>query len=626
MTTTIPADPGTSTDLGSVTASRWRDPWWIASIGVSVVLVALVMWPIIDAGRAALDLIWRPTGDWAVLTLRVEDVGRATPMVGPYSRFGWSHPGPLMYWLLAIPYHLFGDRPEAILAAAAFLNAITIAAFGAVAWRRGRLPFVAVTMAAIAVLLHAMGPQMIRDPWNPYITLLPLALFVLLAWSIAEGDWWMWPFAAFVFSFELESHVGYLPMLGLVSATALFITWRARRDRPMLPASRNHRLTIIISTVAVLVFCWYPVLVDQFVGTGNLGDIIRYFASPGSSTAGLGDAIHQMARQLAIPGAPWLGQKELAGANGSLVGASVVALVVPVLAMAGAILLAIRSRCASALRLDIIVVASAIAGFIATAQVVGPIYDWIIRWWWVIAALWWMSIVWSVWSALVTHLRNSDQRRIATVLLTGMALLVTIRAVRPIVDASKRTPAPNASASEVLGNFLPQTIDALRGSGPVLVESTGSVRGDYGDAIRLELERNGVEIVATKDIAYRLGTERSLTSRTPVATLWIVNADAIADFRQDPSMDFIAMWDPLNAEERAAFRIDEAALQQQFIAAGRPDLAIAITNGTGNVDRDGADVAGVDQELLRSIESRRRKGDPVAIFIGPSPAQIWGQN
>lgn len=95
-------------------AQWWRDPWAIASVIVAAILTAIVIWPLLDAGRAALELVWRPSGDWAVLTMRVEDVGRHTPLVGPYSRFGWNHPGPLMYWLLAFPYHLFGDRKSVV--------------------------------------------------------------------------------------------------------------------------------------------------------------------------------------------------------------------------------------------------------------------------------------------------------------------------------------------------------------------------------------------------------------------------------------------------------------------------------------------------------------------------------
>ncbi|HBU01198.1 MAG TPA: hypothetical protein DEB20_01285, partial [Acidimicrobiaceae bacterium] len=222
-------------------AQWWRDPWAIASVIVAAILTAIVIWPLLDAGRAALELVWRPSGDWAVLTMRVEDVGRHTPLVGPYSRFGWNHPGPLMYWLLAFPYHLFGDKPEALLAAAATLNALTVAALSAVAWRRGRLPLVALTMAATAILIHAMGPEMIRDPWNPFITLLPLALTVFLVWSVIEGDFWMWPPLAFLVSFELQSHIGYLPMLAMLGVSVFAIAWRRKSFNTLLPTSTKQR-------------------------------------------------------------------------------------------------------------------------------------------------------------------------------------------------------------------------------------------------------------------------------------------------------------------------------------------------------------------------------------------------
>jgi hypothetical protein len=151
------------------------------------------------------------------------------------------------------------------------------------------------------------------------------------------------------------------------------------------------------------------------------------------------------------------------------------------------------------------------------------------------------------------------------------------------------------------------------------VESTGSVRGDYADAIRLQLERAGIGVTASVDTAYRLGPQRSITERPPVATVWIVNADAIVDYRQMPEMRFVAIWDPLDPADRDTFFVDEHRLQEQLTAAGRPDLALALTNGAGNVDTEGTNLDGVDQDLLDHVESLRRKGDPVAIFIGPPP-------
>ena len=599
-------------------AQWWRDPWAIASIIVASILTAIVIWPLLDAGRAALELVWRPSGDWAVLTLRVEDVGRHTPLVGPYSRFGWNHPGPLMYWLLTFPYHLFGDRPEALLAAAATLNALTVAALSAVAWRRGRLPLVALTMTATAILVHAMGPAMIRDPWNPFITLLPLALTVFLVWSVIEGDFWMWPPLAFLVSFELQSHIGYLPMLAMLGVSVFAIAWRRKSFKTLLPTSTKQRWWVLGLSSAVVIGCWLPVLLDQVAGTGNLGAIAHYFLTNGDSPAGFGTAFHVAADQLRFPSAPWLGRSELAGLDGALLGSGLAALVVPILSMAGSLWLAVRTRVLAALRLQLVVIATALGGLIATARVTGPLFDWVVRWWWVIASLWWLSIIWVLWSVLYERITSQSMQRIATGLLAVVATVVTLAATGPITSATSSTPPPSPSTGIVLDGFLQQTLDALQGSGPLLVVTTGSVRGDYGDALRLQLERAGIQVVAESNMISHLGPQRSESNRTPVGTLWIVSADQITQFKADPSMKFLGGWDPLTQDERDQFFIAQSLLQDQLIAAGRVDLAEALTNGSGGVDTAAKTLDGVDPTLVDRVEALRRKGDPVAVFLGPA--------
>ena len=593
------------------------DPWKICCLIVAVALTALVMWPVIDSGRAALDLLWRPSGDWAVLTLRVEDVGTHTPLVGPYSRFGWNHPGPLMYWFLALPYHLFGDRPESILAAAAALNALTVAGIGALAWRRGRLPLVALSMAALAVLIHALGPSTIRDPWNPFLTLLPLALLTFLAWSILEGDHWMWPPFALAASFEIQSHVGYLPMITVLIGTLLLIAWRSDSLRSLFPASRRRRLWIVGLSVATLLACWAPVVIDQISRTGNLGAIVEYFLSNSERPAGFATAFHVAADQLRLPAAPWLGRPELAGSDGALLGADLLALVVPVAAMAAALWLALKSGARSAVHLQMLVIALCIAGLISTARVVGPLYDWIVRWWWVLACLWWLSIAWALWSALLTRLMGATSERIVISATAVLSTMIVLSATGPIRHSAAFAAPPSPSIGTVLNGFLQPTLSALEGSGPLLVVTTGSVRGDYGDAVRLQLERAGIEVVAEVDKVNHLGPERSETERTATATLWIVSAQAISEFRNDPAMRYLGGWDPLTPEERGRYLEEQALLQDQLIAVGRVDLAEALTNGDGGVDTGAKGLAGIDQDLLLRVETTRRKGDPVAVFLGP---------
>jgi len=612
----VPTAPGTAAPGDIVDRTRSR-----LALALGLLIVAVVTWPLVRAGLTALDELWRPTGDWAVLTLRVDDVGRHTPIVGPYSRFGWNHPGPLLYWLLAGPYHLLGARPVSLLAAAAFVNAGAVAATLALTWRRGGLPLLAGTGAALTVLCHSIGPALLRDPWNPYVTVLPLALFTFLAWSAVEGDRWAWPALLGVGSFLVQSHVGYAVMVGAVGVAAVGLAWSRRDQVPLLPRSPRARQALVVVTAAVAVAAWAPVLVDEVAGSGNLTDIARYFADSDERPAGLGTALGQAAEHLALPDAPWLGAPEPAGADGAILGGDLGALVLPVAAFGLALLAAARTRQGAAVRFQALVGVLAFSGLVATSRITGPVFAYLVRWWWVVACLWWLSTLWAAGVALARWpVLPTVARRAVPWAATSLLVLVLVAGSFRTAGAAPDAITPDPSATQVLGHVLDPAVEgvaALAGSGPVLVVTTGSVWGTTGDALRLALERAGIQVAAPPSETFRFGPQRSADERTPVATVWVVSADAATEWLAHPEVVRVAGWDPLELPDRLAFLADEAVLQQQLIAAGRPDLAEAVATGGGGVDSGARDLPGVDQDLLARVEAIRRKGDPVGIYVGP---------
>jgi len=589
-----------------------------AAVVVGLLVIVVTTWPMVRAALAALDEQWRPTGDWAVLNLRVDDVGRLTPFVGPYSRFGWNHPGPLLYWVLALPYHLLGGRPVALLAAAGLVNAAAVAATLALAWRRGGLPLLLATAAAVGLLGQAIGPALLRDPWNPYVTIVPLALFTFLAWSLAEGDRWMWPAAVGVGSFLVQSHVGYAVMVAAVGSAAAAIAWRRRGTVALLPPDRRGRRALVVLTVSIAVLTWAPVMIDEVAGTGNLTDIARYFLSSDEAPAGNAVAIGQAARHLTLPDAPWLGDREPNGEDGAILGGHLGGLVIALGAFGLALLAAAKARQWEAVRFQGLVGVLALSGLVATSRITGPVFAYLVRWWWVIACLWWLSTLWSAGVAL-THWARIPRpaRRVLPWLVAPLLALVVLTTSARTAGAAADAATPDPSATEVLGHLLDPTVAALQGSGPVLVVPTGSVWGTTADAVRLELERNGVEGAAPPRDAYRFGPQRSTDERQPVATVWVVSADAATEWTTHPEVTRLAGWDPLELPDRLAYLVEEGQLADQLTAAGRPDLAQALATGGGGVDSAAADLPGVDQDLLDRVEAVRRKGDPVAIFLGP---------
>jgi hypothetical protein len=362
------------------------------------------------------------------------------------------------------------------------------------------------------------------------------------------------------------------------------------------------------------------VAIDEVTGSGNVTEIARYFVSSDDAPAGAGVALGQAARHLAVPDAPWLGDLEPNGPDGAILSGDLLALLLPLAAFGLALAAAARARQWSAVRFQGLVGVLAASGVVATSRITGPVFGYLVKWWWVIACLWWLSTLWSAGVALIRWARLPRAARAALPWLVAPLLVVVVLATtaRTAADADDAA-TPDPSATAVLGHLLDPTVDALGDTGPVLVVATGSIWGTTADAVRLELERNGIEVSARPDDAFRFGPERSAEERPPEATVWVVSADAAFEWTHfHPEVALLASWDPLLPEERLLYLAEVAQLSDQLVAAGRPDLAEAVATGGGGVDSEAADLVGVDQDLLARVEAVRRKGDPVAIFLGPA--------
>jgi hypothetical protein len=123
-------------------------------------------------------------------------------LLGPYSRFGWFHPGPALYYLLAVPYRLTGGSSGSLAFAALSINAGAVLGITLIARRRGGLPLLLITSVFVLLLMRTLGAQFLRDPWNPFVTLLPFLLLLFVAWSIACADRWALPVGAAVAPFS----------------------------------------------------------------------------------------------------------------------------------------------------------------------------------------------------------------------------------------------------------------------------------------------------------------------------------------------------------------------------------------------------------------------------------------
>ncbi|MEO9223629.1 MAG: hypothetical protein ABI276_01405, partial [Acidimicrobiales bacterium] len=273
--------------------------------------VALALVPIVVAVVRALSSSWYLASDDAVLTLRAFDVfSLHPPLLGSWSSgSGWAginfnNPGPLQFWLLAIPVRILGPTVGVVVGQGT-LNALAV---GAVAWlarRRGGSWFALATMVGVLGLEWAMGSVLLFDVWQPHAAVLPCAVLLFAVWAIAAGDVAGLPFVVVAGSLLAQMHLSYIIVApGLaVGGLALLAAWvrGAAGEERQGRARRTARW--FAWSIAGGVVLWLPTIIQQFtVHPGNLTELARASgASGGPPATGVSGAVHTVGSVVALP-------------------------------------------------------------------------------------------------------------------------------------------------------------------------------------------------------------------------------------------------------------------------------------------------------------------------------------
>lgn len=103
-------------------------------------LTGVSLLPVLAALLSAAMHQWTEFGDYALIDMRVRDVFSSdVPLVGTYSRYGWNHPGPLMYWLMAPVARVLGGSSRATIASHALFQGVAVIWLVRLAWVKGAL-------------------------------------------------------------------------------------------------------------------------------------------------------------------------------------------------------------------------------------------------------------------------------------------------------------------------------------------------------------------------------------------------------------------------------------------------------------------------------------------------------
>jgi hypothetical protein len=270
VASTLTAFPQASTMVAgrlmrrSGAALLWCAPPLLAGLGAAL--------PILDSTLKAVRAGWMPAGDDGIIATRAYDVlSSHTPLVGQYSEAGlvihgqvMHSPGPMLYWLLALP-----ARFGAVSSLPVTMGAVnTLAVVGCVmlARRRGGLVLMLGAALAVALMCRSLGGEVFHDVWNPSAALFPFLLLVFLGWSLACGDAWLLPPTVLVASYVLQTHLMYAAPTVVVLAVGL----------GGLAVGRRRTWPWALVALVLAAGCWTAPAIEQIEDSpGNMTMILR---------------------------------------------------------------------------------------------------------------------------------------------------------------------------------------------------------------------------------------------------------------------------------------------------------------------------------------------------------------
>jgi hypothetical protein len=269
---------------------------------------------VINSTIKAVHAQWVPAGDDGIIATRGWDVFTShTPLIGQYSEAGlvihgqiMHSPGPMQYWLLALPAR-FGSVTS-IAVTMGVLNTLAIIGCVALARRRGGLILMFAAALGIALMCQSLPTEAMHDIWNPAAGLFPFLLLIFLGWSLACGDYRLLPLTALVACFVTQTHLMYAAPTAVLLAVGLggLLLWRLERRRSRGPEPQRPTPRIwpwAIAALLIVAACWTAPTIDQVENNpGNLATIVRTAEDRGAT---LGPAVgwHAVVRSIGIT--PW---------------------------------------------------------------------------------------------------------------------------------------------------------------------------------------------------------------------------------------------------------------------------------------------------------------------------------
>jgi hypothetical protein len=225
------------------------------------------------------------TSDIAVTELYTDLASHAQLLVGPYSRFGWHHPGPLYFYLLAPLYVLSGRSGAALYIAAVVFNAAAVGVVLKILIAERRY-LAALTIACGCLALAVRVTDYFSSPWTANIVAFPMLALLAACAAVAAGRTSLLPVAAFTASFLVQTDLALVPAVAAVTLLTLWaVAWTSARtgQAPL----RDLAIAAILSAIV-----WTPAILEGVSRDGgNVAALWRFFVAGEGRAHTLGEAL-----------------------------------------------------------------------------------------------------------------------------------------------------------------------------------------------------------------------------------------------------------------------------------------------------------------------------------------------
>lgn len=439
-------------------------------------------------------------GDYATLELRTLNAARGAQLLGPYSRFHWSHPGPAFFYLALPIYEFFHEHGPALNLFVLLCN-LAVALGLVLTARKLRGDTFALATALLLGMYETVATRFtLSDDWNPMVPVLPLALLAFLCVRLGLGAFQVLPWVLFIASAVVQTHVGYTPAVFLLLALAGTFGTHALVARRLWETSRRTVLISALAAVLVLLVIWAPPIYENaIVDPGNLDTLWAFFSAPNQALHPFREAAEAVATQLSIFPLALVGLFFPAVRDAGAL-CRVVLAAVQVILLATGSWFAFRRRDQTAGLLCVTVLALCLAGLLSARAIRGEIQDYLVTWITVVSMLAQAAVVaWALPQSVQAKRVPRVRIALTFVALPLIGLGVWRVGNRPVFNA--RDPDLEKVAGEVEVYLRAAHIDRP------LLQFAGSGSWLNMTGIALQLYKHRVPFVVPNQLLFMLGPQ-----------------------------------------------------------------------------------------------------------------------